>query len=185
MFFVCVSLPQPTEYNYMDAFEIDEVTGVIRIAKPLNREQPLDREQVEVIRMSLLCEDLEASTGKQTATTTLTIIVEDTNDNNPQFRKPYYRRSVAENSKNGTTVVSVVADDIDKNRTITYALQVVNKFFMYTFFLYLMHCPPHKCIRSGYSEVSPVFSFSPLLLYPINLLPKFIHCWLIFKVVFP
>ncbi|XP_050735758.1 cadherin-23-like isoform X6 [Eriocheir sinensis] len=111
------SIVKPTEYNYMDAFEINEVDGVIRTA------MSLDREQVEVIRIGLVCEDLEASTGKQTATATLTIIVEDTNDNDPQFRKPYYRRSVAENSKNGTTVVSVVADDIDKNRTIAYSLQ--------------------------------------------------------------
>lgn len=116
---VCIFLSQPTEYNYMDAFEINETDGVIRTA------MPLDREQVEVIRIGLVCEDLEASTGKQTATATLTIMVEDINDNDPQFRKPYYRRSVAENSKKGTTVVSVVADDIDKNRTITYSLQVL------------------------------------------------------------
>lgn len=111
------AIVKPSEYNYMDAFEINEVDGVIRTV------MPLDREQVEVIRLGLVCEDLEASTEKQTATATLTIIVEDTNDNDPQFRKAFYRRSVAENSKKGTTVVSVVADDVDKNRTITYSLQ--------------------------------------------------------------
>lgn len=113
------SLFQPTEYNYMDAFEMNEVDGVIRTVIPL------DRELVEVIRLGLVCEDLEATTEKQTATATLTILIEDTNDNDPQFRKPYYRRSLAENSKKGTTVASVVADDIDKNRTITYSMQVM------------------------------------------------------------
>jgi ABC-type siderophore export system fused ATPase/permease subunit len=47
----------------------------------------------------------------------------DENDNNPKFRRPFYRRSVTENSKSGVTIVNVVADDVDKNRTITYSLE--------------------------------------------------------------
>lgn len=53
----------------------------------------------------------------------LTITIEDENDNNPKFRKPFYKRSVPENSKNGVTIVNVIADDIDKNRSITYSLE--------------------------------------------------------------
>lgn len=53
----------------------------------------------------------------------LTIVVEDENDNNPKFRRPFYRRSITENSKNGVTIINVVADDADKNRTITYSLE--------------------------------------------------------------
>ena len=53
----------------------------------------------------------------------LNIIIEDENDNNPRFRKPFYRRSVTENSKNGVHIASIVADDDDKNRTITYSLE--------------------------------------------------------------
>lgn len=53
----------------------------------------------------------------------LTIIIDDENDNNPKFRRPYYRRSITENSKNGVTIINVVADDSDKNRTITYSLE--------------------------------------------------------------
>ncbi|XP_064108915.1 cadherin-23-like isoform X3 [Macrobrachium nipponense] len=111
------AIVKPSEYNYAEAFEISEVEGVIRTVSPL------DREKVEVIRLALVCEDIEAATGKQTSTATLTVIVEDTNDNDPQFRKSFYRRSVAENAKKGTTIVTVVADDVDKNRTITYFLQ--------------------------------------------------------------
>lgn len=54
---------------------------------------------------------------------TLSIIIEDENDNNPKFRRPFYRRSVTENSKNGVNIASIVADDADKNRSITYSLQ--------------------------------------------------------------
>lgn len=113
-----ILLLQPSDYNFIEAFEMDSVEGVIRTV------QSLDREQVEIIKLGLLCEDTEAATGGQTSTTTLTIIVDDVNDNDPQFRKSYYRRNVAENAKKGTTIVTVVADDIDKNRTITYSLQV-------------------------------------------------------------
>ncbi|XP_071547486.1 cadherin-23 isoform X4 [Panulirus ornatus] len=111
------AIVKPSEYDYVGAFEISQVEGVIRTVRQL------DREQVEVIRLGLICEDIEAATGKQTATATFTVIVEDTNDNDPQFRKSFYRRSVAENAKKGTTIVTVVADDVDRNRTITYSLQ--------------------------------------------------------------
>lgn len=59
----------------------------------------------------------------KTLAATLTIIIEDENDNNPKFRRPFYRRSVTENSKNGVNIASIVADDADKNRSITYSLQ--------------------------------------------------------------
>lgn len=109
---------QPTEYNFVGAFNISQVEGVIRTVSQL------DREQVEMIRLGLVCEDLQAATGRQTATATLTVMVIDINDNDPQFRRPHYRRSVAENAKKGTTIATVVADDVDRNRTITYSLQV-------------------------------------------------------------
>jgi cadherin 23 len=54
---------------------------------------------------------------------TLNIVIEDENDNNPKFRRPFYRRYVTENSKNGVHIASIVADDADKNRTITYTME--------------------------------------------------------------
>ncbi|CAL4059672.1 unnamed protein product [Meganyctiphanes norvegica] len=111
------AIVKPSEYNFASAFVIDEVEGAIRTVSEL------DREKVEVIRLALVCRDLESITELQTATSTLTIVIEDRNDNNPEFRKSLYRRSVAENAKPGTTIVTVVADDKDKNRTITYSLQ--------------------------------------------------------------
>jgi len=47
----------------------------------------------------------------------------DENDNNPKFRLPFYRQSITENSINGAMIVNVLAADVDKNRTITYALE--------------------------------------------------------------
>ncbi|XP_047739893.1 cadherin-23 [Hyalella azteca] len=108
---------KPSEYNYAEAFDIGETDGVIRLVRAL------DREKVETIRLLVLCEDLNTQQGSRSTSTTLTIIVEDTNDNDPQFRRPLYGRSVAENAKVGMTILTVVADDVDKNRTIIYSLE--------------------------------------------------------------
>lgn len=51
------------------------------------------------------------------------IVIEDVNDNNPKFRRPFYRFSIAENSKNGITIGTIIADDPDKNKTVTYLLE--------------------------------------------------------------
>ncbi|XP_018055353.1 PREDICTED: uncharacterized protein LOC108691909 [Atta colombica] len=105
------------EYDYLAALELNALDGLLRIVKLL------DRERVETIRLGLVVEDLAAVRGLQTASATLSIIIEDENDNNPKFRRPFYRRSVTENSKNGVNIVNIVADDADKNRSITYSLQ--------------------------------------------------------------
>lgn len=108
---------KPSETDFIGMFDLNPVDGMLRIAKHL------DREQVETIRLALVCEDLASTVGLQKTFAILTIIVEDENDNNPIFRKPFYRRSITENSKNGVSVASVVADDLDKNRTIKYSLE--------------------------------------------------------------
>ncbi|KAJ9587165.1 hypothetical protein L9F63_019319, partial [Diploptera punctata] len=106
-----------SEYDYVSLFELNPLDGSLRVVKLI------DRERVENIRLGIKVEDLAASKEKQTSSATLTIIVEDENDNNPKFRRPFYRRSITENSKNGVTIINVVADDADKNRTITYSLE--------------------------------------------------------------
>ncbi|XP_014258581.1 cadherin-23-like isoform X2 [Cimex lectularius] len=106
-----------SEVDLSATFELDPNTGVLRLVKNL------DREVVETIKLIVAVEDANAQNGKQIVSGTLNILVEDENDNNPIFRKPYYKRSVTENSQNGVTIANIVADDADKNRTITYSLQ--------------------------------------------------------------
>lgn len=106
-----------TDTDYVNLFELNSLDGMLRVKKHI------DREKVETIRLALICEDLAATKGEQVVHAVLTIIIEDENDNNPVFRKPFYRRSITENSKNGITIVNVVADDADKNRTIKYSLE--------------------------------------------------------------
>lgn len=51
------------------------------------------------------------------------IELEDINDNSPKFIKPFYKFAITENSKNGVAVGSVLAEDADKNKTLTYSLE--------------------------------------------------------------
>lgn len=83
----------------------------------------LDREKIESLKIGVVVEDIGSATGRQAAFGTLNIVIEDENDNNPKFQKPFYRKSVTENSQLGTTILNVIASDVDKNRTITYELE--------------------------------------------------------------
>ncbi|XP_058798620.1 cadherin-23 isoform X2 [Phymastichus coffea] len=110
------------EYDYLAALELNAVDGLLKLVKLL------DRERVETIRLGLVVEDLAAVKGVQVASAILNIVIEDENDNDPHFRRPFYRRYVTENSKNGVHIVSIVANDADKNRTITYTLESPREF---------------------------------------------------------
>ncbi|XP_015840656.1 cadherin-23 isoform X2 [Tribolium castaneum] len=105
-----------SDFNCAETFHLHPMSGVLTIA------QQLDREMVEKVQMGLMVEDTASETGPQISTTTITINIEDINDNSPKFRQPYYKFSITENSKNGVTIGNVLAEDADKNKTITYTL---------------------------------------------------------------
>ncbi|XP_037731996.1 cadherin-23 [Drosophila subpulchrella] len=111
------ALVKASEYDFLGAFEVDPIEGSLKIIKLL------DRERVEHIKLAITVEDLAAAKGRQIAEGFLSIQVLDENDNNPKFRLPFYRQSITENSINGAMIVNVLAADVDKNRTITYALE--------------------------------------------------------------
>lgn len=109
-------LVKPAEYGFVEAFAIDADTGVVRVVRLI------DRERIEQIRLAVAVDDVAASGARQSATAYLTILVEDVNDNNPHFRKPFYSKAIAENSATGTPILHVAAYDVDKNRSIAYEL---------------------------------------------------------------
>ncbi|XP_022120263.2 cadherin-23 [Pieris rapae] len=112
----------PTDYDFLALWDLNTVDGSLRIVRVL------DREKVELIKLVLTVEDMAAiqSGPRQLASTTLTIIVLDQNDNNPKFRKPFYKTSIPENSKNGAHIETLLADDLDKNRSMTYIIEGTN-----------------------------------------------------------
>ncbi|KAF5272299.1 hypothetical protein FQR65_LT04956 [Abscondita terminalis] len=111
-----VSLPS-SDYDCLTIFKLGQFDGSLAIAKPL------DREIAEFFHLGLLVEDVESDTELQVTKGSITIEIEDVNDNNPKFRKSYYRFAVTENSKNGVVIGNVIADDVDKNRTVRYTLE--------------------------------------------------------------
>ncbi|KAH8330723.1 hypothetical protein KR067_006821 [Drosophila pandora] len=111
------ALVKNSEYDFLGAFDVDAIEGSLKVIKLL------DRERVEHIKLAIIVEDLAAAKGRQMTEGFLTIHVLDENDNNPKFRQPFYRQSITENSINGAMIVNVLASDVDKNRTITYALE--------------------------------------------------------------
>ncbi|XP_017067176.2 LOW QUALITY PROTEIN: cadherin-23 [Drosophila eugracilis] len=111
------ALVKSSEYDFLGAFEVDPIEGSLKVVKLL------DRERVEHIKLAITVEDLAAAKGRQIAEGFQSIQVLDENDNNPKFRLPFYRQSITENSINGAMIVNVLASDVDKNRTITYALE--------------------------------------------------------------
>ncbi|KAH8293460.1 hypothetical protein KR054_000643 [Drosophila jambulina] len=111
------ALVKSGEYDFLGAFEVDPIEGSLKVVKLL------DRERVEHIKLAITVEDLAAAKGRQLAEGFLSIQVLDENDNNPKFRQPFYKQTITENSINGAMIVNVLASDVDKNRTITYALE--------------------------------------------------------------
>lgn len=106
-----------TEYDFMSAFDLNPNDGLIRVVKIL------DREKIEIIKIRVLVEDIASVNGKQIATSTLNLIITDENDNNPKFQKPFYKRSIVENAQVGSTILNVLANDADKNKTLSYGLE--------------------------------------------------------------
>ncbi|GBP37114.1 Cadherin-23 [Eumeta japonica] len=105
-----------SEYDYLSLWDLNAVDGTLRVVRLI------DREKIETIKLVVIVEDMAAiDVGpRQTASATLTIMVEDENDNNPKFRKPFYKCSITENSKTGVNIATVIADDADKNRSMSY-----------------------------------------------------------------
>ncbi|CAH0702289.1 unnamed protein product [Spodoptera exigua] len=108
-----------TEYDFLALWDLNAVDGTLKVVRLL------DREKLEIVKLVITVEDMAAIDGgpRQTASATLTIVIDDENDNNPVFRKPMYKTSITENSKNGVNIATVIADDADKNKSMNYFLE--------------------------------------------------------------
>ncbi|CAG7830108.1 unnamed protein product [Allacma fusca] len=98
-------------------FELQAIDGVLKVTGNL------DRETMETVKIGLRVEDLGAEKGRQIATASLILKIEDVNDNSPVFRSNPYLSSIPENSKLGTPVLMVTADDADVEKTLRYTLR--------------------------------------------------------------
>ncbi|CAL8381884.1 unnamed protein product [Boreogadus saida] len=91
-----------------DVFEIDPRSGVIRT------KGPVDRELVDAYLLLVEANDQGRDPGPRSATATVNIIVEDDNDNAPQFSEKRYVVQVPEDLVTNTEILQVTATDQDK-----------------------------------------------------------------------
>lgn len=97
-----------------DLFEIDDVTGVIRSKRPLDREKHT--------HFTLKAFALSPSGERLENPSTIEIVVLDQNDNRPVFTQKQFEGTIAEFSIPGTSVMTVSASDADDPETDNAAL---------------------------------------------------------------
>ena len=102
-----------------EAFVINKRSGSINVSGSL------DREIFETANLFVEVEDLNADRDLQMTSTTITIIIDDVNDNSPKFKAFSYSGSVPENSKLGYNVITVEALDPDKNNSVIYEMETI------------------------------------------------------------
>lgn len=99
-------------------FSIDPVSGMVTTT------QSLDREQIPTHLFLVTVTD--SGTLRQSATTTLTINVEDENDHTPTFDKSVYEVSPEENTAVKSVIVTVQATDGDSGQNAEIRYSIVN-----------------------------------------------------------
>ncbi|XP_017783736.1 PREDICTED: cadherin-related tumor suppressor [Nicrophorus vespilloides] len=99
-----------------DIFRINASTGEISLLRALDREQQAE------YTLSLVA--MDTGSPPLTGTGTVKIIVQDVNDNSPEFKRQSYRATIKENSAIGSWVLSPVATDRDVglNAKLRYSL---------------------------------------------------------------
>lgn len=88
-----------------NSFAIDPDSGIITVAKGLDRET--------VASFNLTVSAIDLGTPALTSSVVVTVHVLDINDNPPQFSRKLYTASVAESASVGTEVLNVLATSLD------------------------------------------------------------------------
>ncbi|XP_026315594.1 cadherin-related tumor suppressor isoform X2 [Hyposmocoma kahamanoa] len=101
-----------------ERFQIDSASGVI------STNATLDREEWNIYYLIIMAQD-SSTTDPRTATANLTIVVEDENDNTPNFAQPVYEAYISERTVIGDFVFGARAKDSDigLNSKIIYDLK--------------------------------------------------------------
>ncbi|KAI2650841.1 Cadherin EGF LAG seven-pass G-type receptor 2 [Labeo rohita] len=103
-----------------DVFEIDSRSGVIRTRGLV------DRETVESYILLVEANDQGRDPGPRSATATVHIIVEDDNDNAPQFSEKRYIVQVPEDLTPNTEILQVTATDQDRGNNAVVHFSIMS-----------------------------------------------------------
>ena len=99
-------------------FEVDSSSGTLTVASSAS----LDRETIPSFNFTITVADNGSSVLN--SSTIVMVMLEDENDNVPQFSSPFYEGRVRENLPPGTTVTAVSAEDGDSgsNANLTFSM---------------------------------------------------------------
>jgi Cadherin domain len=113
---VTYSLHSDVMQAYPGVFSLDSTTG------QLTTRTKLDREKIAKYEISVVAKDKGVPPQSSTATVFLT--VEDVNDNSPEFYPQRYFMPVAEDTKAGSSIMTVTATDQDEgeNAQLEYSI---------------------------------------------------------------
>lgn len=102
--------------------KIDRTTGVLSVAKQL------DRETTNEVIVAIVATDNAPIPFEYSTNHTFKLILTDVNDNAPQFQDSQIHHNVMETETIGTTIIQVTATDPDEgaNGQITYSLVSTN-----------------------------------------------------------
>lgn len=107
-------------YSFVDSsndhFSIDSITGIVRL------QESLDRETKAMYNLTIKATDHGVS--PLSSITTLLVLVQDINDNPPEFSQKQYSAIIPENASVGTEILRVLAASRDSgiNAEITYSI---------------------------------------------------------------
>lgn len=114
---VTYSLQSGVNQKYPNVFALDTMTG------QLTTKSKLDRELIAFYEIQIVARD--QGIPPQSATATVSLTVEDVNDNRPEFYPKQYFVPISESTATDTPIVKVIANDRDAgdNAVITYNLE--------------------------------------------------------------
>ncbi|KAL3880061.1 hypothetical protein ACJMK2_032332 [Sinanodonta woodiana] len=104
--------------NIARAFSINETTGTIQVSGVV------DYEMIREYRLWI--EARESGSPSVSGYKEVIILIEDVNDNAPQFSQPVYDVSIAENVPLDTSVIKVRAFDADDNQNKLFTYKIAN-----------------------------------------------------------
>lgn len=97
-------------------FNIDETTGIVSLNKPVDRE--------EVAMYNLTVQASDHGVPRLSSLCTLLVLLQDVNDNPPEFTSKYYHATIPETVAVGTEILKLTATSRDSgvNAQISYSI---------------------------------------------------------------
>ena len=102
--------------NQDSRLSVNSITGLVSV-KPF-----FDREQSPVVVFEVLA--IDGGDPPLTGTATVTLTIEDKNDNPPNFQQPSYSFEITENMPSGTSVGKLTASDLDIGSNAIFTFSV-------------------------------------------------------------